>query len=91
MLPIIMRNLGKLYKNVTTPKWIADQAGGTIVQQLFISPLGHNVKAYFKGHLLDEDQKIGEVYQCADGHVYIEGNDGNKYALHPHTEDWHQA
>jgi len=87
----IAKNLGKLWRNIKDPQWLAAQAGETAVQMSFISPLGHNASAYLKTHLFDGDKKIGEVYECKDGYQYVKSVDGKKYALHPETEDWHQG
>lgn len=82
--------LGRLFNNLRNPKWLFQQAAETGFSVGVINPAGKQVNAWIRGHLLHEDQKIGEVYHCADGHEYIRV--GNKIYNHDlRTDTWYDA
>ena len=87
----VARHLGKFFRNVRNPAWLAAQAMETVVSQVFISPTGDKIHAYLHVHLFDGDEKIGAVYRAKDGHHYVIDSDGNRARLNESAGSWHAA
>ena len=88
--------LGKLFRNLTNPRWLAEQAAGTATAIFVLNPLGKNVTAYLRGkieHRPDPKSNpvhVGDVYHCADGHNYVYAN-GKAYRYDAQTDGWYNA
>lgn len=82
--------LGKLFKNIKNPQWHFEQAAQQGISIFVINPLGNKAVAYVKGHILHMDQKVADVYHCADGHEYFRAN-GKTYNHDLETDTWYDA
>lgn len=79
--------LGKLFKSLKNPQWYFQQAAETAFSIYVINPAGKKVAAYVKGHLLHQDQKVGDVMHCQDGHEYIHVH-GKTYYHDTYSDTW---
>jgi hypothetical protein len=68
--------LGKLYRDLSNPRWIAETVASTIATITVINWAGQQVTAKKKGKLVHkpdakaDEVHVGDIYHCADGHDY---------------------
>ena len=87
--------IGKLFRNLRNPRWIAQQTAETLTTITVVNYAGKKVKAFAKGHVVHDhadgtEVKIGDVYHCQDGHDYIHSG-GKTYRYDATVDGWHPA
>lgn len=88
--------LGKLYRDVRNPRWIAQQATESVISITVLNWAGQKVKAFFKGKIFHkpdghrDEVHIGDVYHCADGHNYVHAG-GKAYRYDAGQDAWVSA
>lgn len=86
----VARNIGKLLRNLSDPKWYAAEGAKLTTNIVVINKIGNSVNAYLRAHLYDGRQHIGDVYRCGDGHEYMDVN-GQQYRYDPSSNTWQNA
>ncbi len=82
--------LGRLFRNLRNPQFLAAQAAETAMSIYVLNPLGQKVIAYFKRHVFDGEAKIGEVYGDNHGNEYLHAN-GKTYRYDSASDTWTTA
>lgn len=88
--------LGKLFRNLSNPRWLAKQAAETATSMIVLNWVGKKVKATYKGKVVHtpdpkaEAEHIGDIYHCDEGHNYIYAN-GKMYRYDSKTDGWYNA
>jgi hypothetical protein len=85
--------LGKLFRNIRNPRWVAQEVGQTAFTMTVLNPAAQRVKAKLKGkgHIHHDDGKeVAEVYHCDDGHNYLRIGD-KTYCYDAATDSWSAA
>jgi hypothetical protein len=86
------RAIGKLFRNLKNPRWLAQQTAESVVSITVLNWAGNRVKAFYKGKIVHNgDEKIGEIYHCSDGHNYILTLNGSQYRYDADTDTWEDA
>ena len=82
--------LGKLFRNLKSPKWLAAEAGSAGMSVFVIAPLGHKVKAYLQHRLHHEHGHVADLHEDGEGNEYLVA-DGKNYRYDPDTDTWFAA